>query len=97
MAAEKGKRKTDVESGASASQIGNAGMDEKLAEKTNIRDTENLRKIREKYEETVQALKRIKEIWDTLDGNEKKMMRVIKKALIQKKRKLEEKLREEGC
>ena len=72
----------------------NARMDEKCATKTGIGKTKDLQKIQKDYEETVRALKRIDEIWETLTDNEKKMMRIIKRALMQKERKLRERLKE---
>ena len=56
--------------------------------------TKDPQKIQKDYEETVQALKRIDEIWETLTDNEKEMMRIIKRALMQKERKLRERLKE---
>jgi len=38
----------------------------KMCHKTGIEKTKDLQKIQKDYEETVQALKRIDEIWETL-------------------------------
>ena len=89
-------KKEEAVGGVAVSQKGNARMDEKCATKTNIGKTKDLQKIQKDYEETVQALKRIDEIWETLTDNEKKMMQIIKRALMQKERKLRERLKE-GC
>jgi len=95
MAAEKTKNmRGETVGGVAVSQKGNARMDEKYAEKANIGKTKDLQKIQKDYEETVQALKRIDEIWETLTDNEKKMMRTIKKMLRQKKARLEKRIRE---
>ena len=80
--------------GVAVSQKGNARMDGKCATKTGIGKTKDLQKIQKDYEETVQALKRIDEIWETLTDNEKKMMRTIKRMLRQKKARLERKIKE---
>ena len=78
--------------GVAVSQKGNARMDEKMCHKNKHKEDKRLAK--KDYEETVRALKRIAEIWEILTDNEKKMMRIIKRALIQKERKLKEKLKE---
>ena len=95
MAAEKTKdMRGETVGGVAVSQKKrNARMNEKCATKTGIEKTKD---IQRDYEETVQALKRIKEIWNTLNDNEKKMMRIIKRALMQKERKLRKRLKE-GC
>jgi len=95
MAAEKTEeRREGTAGGVAVSQKGNARMDGRCATKTGIGKTKDLQKIQKDYEETVQALKRIDEIWETLTDNEKKMMRIIKRALMQKERKLRERLKE---
>jgi len=94
MAAEKTKdMRGETVGGVAVSQKGNAGMDGKCATKTGIEKTKDLQKIQKDYEETVRALKRIDEIWETLTDNEKKMMRTIKQMLRQKKARLEKKIK----